>query len=233
MRDAAPGRRCREVSLGRSFGHLDDTYVQSEANRTSRCTMAQVGWMPWTLPPTASPSRLLPRLRKPSSPRPPWTGPAVGLKERGLTEKHEAAVATFGGARRGAFHGRRGAARAGHRGTRARLSDVRGDRRLPRGGRGHEGADQRLQGSPRRSRRGDRLDSRRPPPERGPERLAGRRGGPGSAEEAGDRPDGRAEPRLAAALPALDRARRPADRRRGGGAGASASSAATCPPSSR
>ena len=46
------------------------------------------------------------------------------------------------------------------------------------------------------------------------------RGGRGSAQEAGDRPHGRAEPRLAAALPALDRARRSADGGPGGGAGA-------------
>ena len=67
---------------------------------------------------------------------------------------------------------------------------------------------------------------------------------PGSIEIAGDgaqpapkkpadRPDRRAEPRLAAALPALDRARRPADRRPGGVRWPSASSAATWSPSSR
>ena len=232
MRDAAPGRRCREVSLGRTFGHLDDTYVQSEANRTSRCTMAQVGWMPWTLPPTASPLRLLPRLRKqvvqdrPDGSRRWFEGARVDGEARGRCW-------TFGGTRRGALHGRRGAARACHRGTRARLSDIRGDCRLSRRGRGHEGADQRLQGSPRRSRSGHRLDRRRPPPERRPERLAGRRGGPGSTQETGDRPDGGAEPRLAAALPALDRARRSSDRRTRRWRWRDASSAATCPPSSR
>ena len=48
-------------------------------------------------------------------------------------------------------------------------------------------------------------------------------GQPGSVEEAGARPDGRAEPRLAAALPALDRARRSAHRRAGDRARASGS----------
>ena len=52
-------------------------------------------------------------------------------------------------------------------------------------------------------------------------------------QEARDRPDGRAEPRLAAALPALDRPRGPAHRRRGGRRSPSASSAATWSPSSR
>ena len=53
----------------------------------------------------------------------------------------------------------------------------------------------------------------RPPPRRASKRR--RRG----AEEARDRPDGRAEPRLAAPVPALDRPRPAADRRAGGRAG--------------
>ena len=72
---------------------------------------------------------------------------------------------------------------------------------------------------------------------RGEERVASRSGprpagAPGGAAPARARPHGRAEPRLAAAVPALDRARAAAERRGGGARWPSASSAATWPPSS-
>ena len=83
-----------------------------------------------------------------------------------------------------------------------------------RGGRGDQGAGRRAAHAPGRARRRrDRRGRRR--------RLQGaaERGRPRPAEEARARPDGRAEPRLAAALPALDRPGRAADRRAGGRAG--------------
>ena len=86
---------------------------------------------------------------------------------------------------------------------------------MPRGGRGHEGAGQRLPcPSPRERRRdrGRRGQAARRPRRRRPTVTAPSRRRTRS-EEAGDRPDRRAEPRLAAALPALDRPRRPAHRR--------------------
>ncbi len=52
---------------------------------------------------------------------------------------------------------------------------------------------------------------------------------PEQSQEGRDRPDRRAEPRLAAAVPALDRSRGAADRRAGGDRSPAASSAATWP----
>src|SRR5215210_6833344 len=78
---------------GSFIGLLDDTYVQSEANRTSRCTMARVGCTPGGFAPsgqpfavlTASPTSRLSKAHRPRRLR-------RVAKERGLTEKHEAAV---------------------------------------------------------------------------------------------------------------------------------------------
>ena len=96
-------------------------------------------------------------------------------------------------------------------GPRARLPDLRGDRGDARGGRGHQGA------GPGPARLPDRARRRRDRRGRA-HRLQGgegRGGQPGPVEEARARPHGRAEPRLAAPLPALDRAGRAAHRRPG------------------
>ena len=90
---------------------------------------------------------------------------------------------------------------------------------LPRGGRGDQGAGARPARPPGRERRGRRLaDGQaaavRPTASRQPPTAQ-----PAARQEAGDRPHRRAQPRLAAAVPALDRPRGPAHRRRGGLAG--------------
>ena len=113
--------------------------------------------------------------------------------------------------------------------------DLRGDRGVPRGGRRHQGAGAVAPRPPRRERDRGRVAGRQAG------RLGARQGrgrgrraeGPGRAEEGRDRPDGRAVARLAAPLPALDRSRRAAHRRRGGRRSRSASSAATWGRSSR
>ena len=114
-----------------------------------------------------------------------------------------------------AVRGAGGAARADRAGPRARLPHLRADRRRP-------------------SRRSRSPRSRSPActptcVEQGVEVIAEdgvsaykeqrAEATNGAGEETRARPDGRAEPRLAAPLPALDRPGRPADRGAGGGAG--------------
>ena len=143
--------------------------------------------------------------------------PVRVAKERGVDGQAQGSRIAGGGCR-GALHGGRGAARAGRRGARAGLSDLRGDRRLPRGGRGHQGAGPGPACPPDRDRhRGGRRrgthgwTSRRAVGAAGADRRRS-----AGVQEGRDRPDGRAEPRLAAALPALDRPGGPAHGRPGG-----------------
>src|SRR5215210_2212162 len=101
---------------GSVIGQLDDSYVQSEANRTSRCTMARVGWMPWTLPPTASPFAVLTAVPKHTQCQTAHTGQAVVEGAR-VDGEARGRGRTSGGTCRSTLSRRRGAARAGHRGT--------------------------------------------------------------------------------------------------------------------
>ena len=186
-------RRCHWV------GHMDSWTIpsaHSEANRTSRCTMGpKSAACHVVLPPRPAPrgfhrgpptARVVLHTAAPAGPNAVVEGARVDGEARGRCR-------TFGGTRRGALHGGRGAARARRRGARARLPDVRGDRRLPRRGRGDEGADLRLPGPPRGSRGGHRR--RRTAGRTAPAWSTRRRrapDGPAPAEEAGDRPDRRA-----------------------------------------
>ena len=123
--------------------------------------------------------------------------------------------ASAGLERRSPVSGLRRASLADRPGPRARLPDLRADRRDARGGRGHQGAGAATCTRYLIEHGVDVIARGRP------DRLQGGQGGgparPG--EEARARPDGRAQPRLAAALPALDRAGRAADRGPGDRAG--------------
>ena len=223
---------------------LDDTYAThvlvTLGRRIRSERIAQVGvhgssrlYALWSGPDRLSPSRYYRGARQldcPSHSR-PRRSDAVS-KERGLTEKHEAAVGLLEEPTEAAFmdvEELRALVAEGRERGYLTFEEIAA---LPRGGRGHEGADLELHAhlvetastsSPQDGRAAPRLIEAPPPARR--------------TIAAPKKPEidltVEPSPRLAAAVPALDRARRPADRRPGGGARASASSAATWSPSSR
>ena len=107
----------------------------------------------WFCPTPASPSRYY---RGPNNSivhcTPPPAVDAVS-KERGLTEKHEAAVGLLEEPAEAPFMDIEELRALAAEGRERGLPDLRGDRHVPRGGRGHEGADLRV---PRASGRGGR-----------------------------------------------------------------------------
>ena len=139
------------------------------------------------------------------------------LKDREVG--HQSGSPAGGG---GLHHGDRRAPPADRGRPGTRVPHLHADRLLARGDRDHQGAGVRAPRLPRgpghrRGRRGRQARGQRGRPLRA-RRGAGREE-PGRAAQAGDRPDRRAEPGLAAAVPALDRARAAAHGRARGRAG--------------